>query len=257
MTNTNPHLDEAGEQVVRFMGDVRTLGKIGELADKIMSMAESGSWRRYRTAVGTDKWLEGEFDYFLIACDIEHADVYRAIKWHKLGEATRAMMDPDASPDRRRPLEEAAKKWHAPGPETLVDMAQRLGWLTKDGSPRSPLSRRQQAKQTGGGKTFEQQAQERRQKRIAPGRRRELDSLAHATLADLSDDERRYLLDQMARLLARDRGRPTGDHEQWAKDVAELDGDTKALAERWGMSRQAADHRIRQVNTRNNLRTAT
>src|SRR5580765_5470417 len=98
----NPFLDENGERVVHFAADVRTLSKIGELADKIIEMAESGAWRRYRTAVGTDTWRECEFDYFLIACDLAHDDVYRAIKWHNLGDKTREVMNQTAAPDKRR-----------------------------------------------------------------------------------------------------------------------------------------------------------
>jgi hypothetical protein len=254
MTKANPLLDKAGEQVVRFMGDVRTLGKVGELAEKIIAMAESGAWRRYRTAVGTDKWLECEFDYFLIGCDVDYNDVYRAIKWHKLGDTTRAMMDPDASAEKRRTLEEASAAYHAAGPETLAEKAARLHWVKKDGSARSPLSRRQQAKQAAGGKTFEEQTRERRQRRIKAARRRELDRLARETLAELDgDDERRYFLDVFAQRLTRKVGRPEGDREEWAKDIAELNGNTNALAERWGISRQQANERKRKVNTRNNL----
>lgn len=247
MTKANPFLDTAGEQVVRFMGDVRTLGKIGELADKIIVMAESGSWRRYRTAVGTDKWLEAEFDYFLIACDVDYDDVYRAIKWHKLGETTRAMMDPES--DQRRTLEEAAAAYHAPGPETLIQAAERLHWVKRDGSARSPLSQRQRARQASG-KTYEEQARERRRKRITAKRRRELDGLASEVLNGLDDDEKRYLLDAVARQLTRQAGRPKGDPEQWAKDVAELDGNTRALAERWGISERAVRKRKAELNTR-------
>ena len=240
----NPFLDKNGEQVVHFAADVRTLGKLGELSDKIIEMAESGAWRRYRTAVGTDSWLECEFDYFLIGCDLEYEDVYRAIKWEKLGEQVRAMMDHDADPSKRRPLEQAAAKWHSSTSETLVERAVRLGWIKKDGAPRSPLSERQRTKQAAGGKTFEQQARERRQERITAKRRRELDRLAGETLAELgSDDERRYLLDAMGQRLGRKAGRPAGDHEQWARDIAELDGDTKRLAERWGIDPEATRQR--------------
>ena len=149
---SNPFLDEAGEQVVHFTGDVRTLGKLGELRGKIIEMAESGAWRRYRTAVGVDEWLECEFDYFLISCDLEYDDVYRAIAHAKAGDVTRAMMDPDAGPDKRRTIEAAGLAWHAPVPETLTERAQRLGW-THDGSTTlkvAPVSDRQRAKSRHG-----------------------------------------------------------------------------------------------------------
>jgi len=245
--NAEPFVDAAGRQVIDFAAACRTLGKVGELADNIMRMAESGAWRHYRTAVGDTAWRECELDYFLISCDLEYDDVYRAIKWNKLGDATRAMMDQDAPPDRRRPLEEAAAAYRATGPETLLERAERLRWI-KNGKPRLPLSDRQRAKQASGGKTLEQQAQERRQQRIAAPRRRELDRVAEDALAALADDdERRYLLDTMAKLLNRKAGRPKDDHEQWAKDVAELNGDTKALAEYWGISEVRARARRSEI----------
>ena len=157
-TRSNPFVDDAGAKVVDFMGDVRTLGKLGELSSKIIEMAESGVWRRYRTAVGVDEWLECEFDYFLIGCDLEYDDVYRAIKWHKLGETTRAMMDQDAGPDKRRTLEQAAAAWHAPGPETLVQCAERLHWIEPERQAAfaavaeaagNPGGRRQDARRAG------------------------------------------------------------------------------------------------------------
>jgi hypothetical protein len=246
-------LDENGAKVVHFAADVRTLGKIGELADKIIAMAESGVWQRYRTAVGTDTWLECEFDYFLIGCDIAYQDVYRAIKWEKLGQATRAMMDQNAPRDKRRALSEAGLKYRASGPETLVDKAARLGWINRNGAPRSPLSGRQRAKQAAGGKTAEQQARERRNERLNQHRRRELDQLAVETLAGLgSDDERRYLLDAMAMQLTRKKGRPESDHAQWAKDIAAVDGDTRKLAQRWGIGRRQAQkmaNKIRELSS--------
>jgi hypothetical protein len=202
---TNPFVDEAGAKVVHFMGDVRTLGKLGELSAKIIEMAESGVWRRYRTAVGVDEWLECEFDYFLIACDLDCDDVHRAIKWDRLGETTRAMMDQKAQPPKRRPLEQAAAAYHAAGPETLIQKAERLHWISKSGKPRSPLSDRRQRQQASGGKTLEKQAHLRRVQRISWQRRRELDRLARETFANLSEDEGRYLIDAMAiRLKNRD-----------------------------------------------------
>jgi len=241
-------LDENGARVVHFAADVRTLGKIGELADKIIAMAESGVWQHYRTAVGTDSWLDCEFDYFLIGCDIEYEDVYRAIKWEKLGQATRAMMDQKAPPDKRRALNEAGLKYRASGPETLVDKAARLGWINKNGAPRSPLSGRQRARQAAGGITTEQLARERRRQRLTQQRRRDLDQLAERTLAGLgSDDERRYLLNALATLLTRKRGRPESDHAQWAKDIAEVDGDTRQLAQRWGLARRQTFARVRKI----------
>src|SRR5262245_7566903 len=204
---SNALLDDNGERVIHFAADVRTLGKIGELADKIIEIAESRAWRQYRTAVGQHEWLECEFDYFLIDCDLEFEDVYRAIKWEKLGDTTRAMMDQAAQSEKRRSLEEAAAAYVATGPETLVERAGRLGWMKKNGDVHSPLSSRQQAKQKARGKTLEQQVRERREGRLTATRRREIEQLAQRTLADLvSDDERRYLRDVFADQVSRKPG---------------------------------------------------
>ena len=215
---SNPFLDEAGEQVVHFMGDVRTLGKLGELRGKITAMAESGAWRRYRTAVGVDEWLECEYDYFLIGCDLAYDDVYRAIAFDKGGDAVRGMMDRDADPGKRRPLEEAAVAWHAPGPETLVERAQRLGW-TRDGSTTlrvAPLSDRQRVKQEHG-VTREERERKQRAKRISAARRRELDTLAKSVWDGLGDkQELRYLIDQLAKLARQSGGRPKGTIQEGA-----------------------------------------
>jgi predicted P-loop ATPase len=118
------------------------------------------------------------------------------------------------------------------------------------------LSRRQQTKQASG-RTFEEQTRERRQKRLTPKRRRELDRLARETLAQLGDDdERRYLLDAITQRLVRKAGRPTGDHAQWARDITELDGDTSALAERWGVDAVAVRQRKATVRKYANKITA-
>ena len=254
-STNNPFLDEAGEQVVHFTGDVRTLGKLGELRGKIIEMAESGAWRRYRTAVGVDEWLECEFDYFLISCDLEYDDVYRAIAHAKAGDATRDMMDPQAGPEKRRSLEEAAAAWHAPVPETLVERAARLHWTKTGGELRvPPLSDRQRRKQQDG-ITREEHERRERAKRLSAKRRRELDALARETRKAVADEQEvRYLIDQLAKLSARPAGRPKGDHEQWARDVDELDGDTKALAGRWGIGERAARKRLAELNARNTFR---
>ena len=254
MSNDNPFVDAAGRQVIDFAAACRTLGKVGELADNIMQMAESGAWRQYRTATGETTWRECEFDYFLIACDLEYEDVYRAIKWNKLGDTTRAMMDRDAPPDKRRPLEQAVAAYRAPGPETLLERAERLRWITKGGKPRSPLSGRQRAKQKSGGKTVEQQAREARQQRLSPEQRRDLDQLISELLARFGDDEARYLLDGLAKQLQRQAGRPQSDQEQWARDVLDLNGDTRALAERWNISVASARNRRAHLNSRINVR---
>jgi hypothetical protein len=244
-------VDANGHKVITFAANVRTLGKLGELAEQITTMAESGAWRQYRTAVGTDHWRACEFDYFLIACDLEYDDVYRAIKWHRLGEATRSMMDQNAQPAKRRPLEQAAAAYHAAGPETLMQKAERLHWIGKSGKPRSPLSDRQRAQQASGGKTLEAQARSRREEKISLQRRHKLDQLALKTFAGLNEDERRYLVDVMAKLLTRSAGRPKGDQAQWVRDIIKLNSNPKALAEYWSVPYRTAQSRIKNTRINN------
>ena len=240
-------MDAAGRQVIDFAAACRTLGKVGELADNIMRIAESGAWRQYRTAIGVQTWQECECDYFLIACDLEYDDVYRAIRWNKLGETTLAMLDQDAPAEKRRPIEQATASYHATGPETLSERAERLHWFTKNGKLRPPISGRQRAKQSSGGKTPEQQAMERRERRLSQEQRRELDQTMSELVAQLDDDEIRYLVNRLVKQLQRPRGRPQSDHEQWARDIADLNGDTKALAERWGVSQVRARARRLEI----------
>lgn len=252
---SSPFLDESGEKVVRFIGEARNLSRIGELTDEVVAIAESGAWRSYRTAVGRERWRECELDYFLIACDLSHEDVSRVLAYTRKGGDLAAMMDRDANSDRRRTLEQASKAWRAPTPETLIERAQRLGWTRGETTVlrAPPLSPRVRARQAHGD-SLEENARKERAKRLPAKRRRELDALARRTQADLAGpDELRYFFDRLGRLIARPPGRPASDHAQWARDVAELDGDTKALAERWGISRQNANKRKRNLNTRNKV----
>lgn len=252
-------VDAHGEQVLRFMGEARNLSRIGELTDEVVEIAESGAWRSYRTALGEERWRECELDYFLISCDLRHEDVSRVLAYTRKGSELAGMMNRNANGRRRRSLETAAKAWHAPGPETLIERAQRLGWTRSKETEElraPPLSPRVRGKQEHG-VTLEEHARKERASRIPAKRRRELDALARETRKSLADDQEvRYLIDQLAKVARREPGRPKGDHEQWAKDVTELNGDTKALAERWGISRQATEKRLAQLNTRNKLQVA-
>jgi hypothetical protein len=239
-------MDDNGEKVVHFAADIRTLGKLGELSAKIIAMAESGAWRRYRTAVGTDEWRECEFDYFLIACDVAFDDVDRAIRTHRLGGTTRNMMNPYAEPGQRRDLEDAARAWHAATPETLPDRAARLGWVVKD-EQRVPLSKRQLSELRAGGVSMEDQARDRRSERLSAKQRRELNRRAKSALDGLTEDEGRYLLDAISRLLARDPGQPAIDRAQWMADIERIGTDAQALAKHWRVAVVTARWRIREV----------
>jgi len=108
MTSDKPFVDQAGDQVLRFVSAARNLSRLGELTDEVVSIAQSGAWHRYRTAVGVDEWRECELDYFLIACDLSHEDISRIVAYTREGAALAPLMDHDANSDKRRPLEEAA-----------------------------------------------------------------------------------------------------------------------------------------------------
>lgn len=131
---TGEFVDDAGNQILRFISAARNLSRIGELANEVVDVAKSGQWRRYKTAVGLTEWRESEFDYFLISCDLSHEDIGRVVlhtdDWSTLAQ----IMDPNADATCRRPLEEAAAAWPSPSPESLMERAQRLGWT---GSPTS------------------------------------------------------------------------------------------------------------------------
>ena len=62
MSSAKPFVDESGDQVLRFVSAARNLSRLGELTDEVVSIAQTGAWRRYRTAVGVDEWRECELD---------------------------------------------------------------------------------------------------------------------------------------------------------------------------------------------------
>lgn len=124
----NNLVDHAGEEVLRFVSAARNLSRIGELADEVLSIATSSSWRSYRTAAGVTKWREAEFDYFLISCGLSHEDIGRAVLHTGAWSTFAKIMDSNADQAHRRPLDEAANSWASPSQEDLVQRAQRLGW---------------------------------------------------------------------------------------------------------------------------------
>src|SRR6266700_8317810 len=113
-------VDESGDIVLKFVSAARNLSRLGELTDEVVSIAKSGAWRKYRTAVGQDEWLECELDYFLIACDLQYDDVSRVLSYTRDSAEIAEMMNRDADTSQRRSLEDAATTWNAPIPETLI-----------------------------------------------------------------------------------------------------------------------------------------
>jgi len=129
-SNGSEFVDEAGNDVLRFISAARSLSRIGELAEEVIGIAKSASWRHYKTAVGVNEWRESEFDYFLMSCDLTHEDIGRVVL-HTSDWATLAqIMDPNADSSRRRSLKEAAADWPSPSQETLLQRGQRLGWTS-------------------------------------------------------------------------------------------------------------------------------
>lgn len=249
MSTDNPFIDEAGDQVLRFVSAARNLSRLGELTDEVVTIAKAGSWRRYRTATGTDEWHECEFDYFLIACDLGYDDISRIVAYTGEGGSLAPLMDRDADPGRRRAFEEASAAWHAPTPETLMKRAQRLGWTRGETSATlraAPLPQRVRARHAHG-MSMDEHARRTREQRISNQRRRQLDELVTHLRGELSDDaERRYVIDQLRAPGAHGRaGRPTGEHGQWAADAQRLGWDAAKLAEEWDISERAARHRMR------------
>ena len=193
-------VDESGDVVLKFVSAARNLSRLGELTEEVVSIAKSGAWRQYRTAVGQDQWLECELDYFLIACDLQYDDVSRVLSYTRESAEIAEMMNRDADNDRRRSLEDAATNWHAPIPETLIQRAQRLGWTRNEktsslrAAPVSPRARTRQAL----GITKDEQAKRNRVERLSPSRLQELDQEIAKIRATLKDEtERRYVIDRL------------------------------------------------------------
>jgi hypothetical protein len=55
VSSGNPLIDDVGEH--------HDLSRLGELTDEVITIANSGSWRRHRTAFGDDEWRECRFDF--------------------------------------------------------------------------------------------------------------------------------------------------------------------------------------------------
>lgn len=232
----NLGVDEAGRRVLSFMGKVENLGRIGDLTKAIVEMAESDDWRDYRTALGRERWRPSEFDYFLVAMGVRQEDARSVIAWNEKSAKLAPLMNPNANGRQRRSIEQAAESWHAPGPESFLARAQRLGWIDRHGGMRPAVSRR--ARQTiRAGMTNEEHALRARAERIAKGRRTELDRLVRQVLAEFqSDDERRYVIDQLRR-----------SNTDWRADAEKLEWKAAALAEHWGVTHRQAWRRIKKL----------
>jgi hypothetical protein len=196
------------EAVSQFVSELRNASRLAALVDAVVDMYESGAWRRYTDATGrSDEWREREYDYFLIACEADYADVQRLLTWDRARAVELAAAMASDDPKERRPLEEASKAWKSPSGTPLVEVAARHGWTTSAGALRvSPVPARARTLARYG-VTMDEHARQRREEVIAAQRRRELDRRAEALGSELSELELRYLRDQITALLAKGRQR--------------------------------------------------
>lgn len=239
----NP-IDEAGERVLAFQLRVQNLGRIGDLTSNLEQIAVSGDWRDYTTALGRERWLDSEFDYFLIASGVFHEDARRVIQWAKVGGDLAAMMDPAADSERRRPIDDAAKGWHSAGPSaSFLQRARELGWLASDNTVKVAVSKRA-LEEARTGVSKEEHARQARTERLQPARREQLDTLAETLLVELTAaDERRYVIDRLRASIRGEQRRPAdlrGDAELLGWNVS-------ALAEKWGVARMTAHRWVDEV----------
>ena len=107
-------IDENGRFVIDFESKARNLSKIGLLHELIAEMFKSGKWREYQTGTGREKWLECEFDYFLISTEIRYNDACDVFRWTGLGpDLVRATSCEPPDSTKRRPIAEASKAWNS------------------------------------------------------------------------------------------------------------------------------------------------
>lgn len=237
-------IDEAGERVLAFQLRVQNLGRIGDLTSNLEQIAMSGDWRDYTTAVGRERWLESEFDYFLISSGVFHEDARKVIQWARAGAELAAMMDPEADASRRRPIEVAAEAWRPAGPGPgFLQRARELGWLAGNDSVKVAVSRRA-LEEARTGVTKEEQARQARTERLPTGRRSQLDELVETLLTELTAaDERRYVIDRLRESIRGEQRRPAdvrGDAERLGWNVS-------ALAQKWGVARMTAHRWVEEV----------
>jgi hypothetical protein len=237
-------IDEAGQRVLAFQLRVQNLGRIGDLASNLEQIATSGDWREYSTALGPERWLDAEFDYFLIASGVFLEDARRVIQWAKVGSALATMMDPEADASRRRSIDDAAKAWRTAGPGvSLTQKARELGWLAGDKDLKPAVSRRA-LERARTGVTSEQHARQSRESRLAAARRAELDAMVEELVVELTDaDERRYVIDRL-RSSIRGEGRRPRDARG---DAERLGWNVSALAKEWGVARMTAHRWVEEL----------
>jgi hypothetical protein len=237
-----PAVDDNGRAVLSFAADLQNLSRTAALVEEIAAMHESGKWRRYETALGTETWKECEFDYFLISCDVVYDEIARVLAWNRRGkELAPAMMSED--PSKRRSLDVAAARWHSPTGESLLQRAERRGWVNTRGALRPPPIPKRARTLAIHGVTMDEHARQQRERQIAGSRRKELALTVRELVQDLSEVELRYVRDQLSAKIAA-RSRPQEDVALIRRDIDAAGGDLDVLAKKWGVTRDSARRRV-------------
>jgi hypothetical protein len=196
--------DPNWQAVSEFVSELKNASRLAALVDVVVDMYESGKWRRYRDATGSmDDWQECEYDYFLIACGAQYADVQKLLTWDRARAAELAGAMESEDPKLRRPIEDAAAGWRSPTGMPLTELAARQGWTTSSGKLRvSPAPERARTVARHG-MTADEHARRRREEMIEPKRRDELIRLTDNATEGLSNLELRFVRDCIAVKLAR------------------------------------------------------
>lgn len=192
-----PDQDSNWRVVAKFTSDLRNASRLATYVDTVVNVYESGAWRRYTDATGrSDEWRACEFDYFLIACGADYADVQRLLSWDKARAVNLASAMESDDPKLRRPMQDATASWQSPTGVPLADLAKSQGWARGDGRMKVPPAPARARARARHGVTMDEHARQARAARIAEPRRRELDDVATAVLVGVSDEvELRYVVD--------------------------------------------------------------
>jgi hypothetical protein len=247
-----------GATVASFSTRLHNLYRVGELVLNVADMYLHGPWRAYEHNAGPVRWRECEFDYFLISVGAPRDDIARIVAWNRIGASLAPGMQSD-DPRKRRPFEQAAAAWPSDTGESLVERAQRLGWISKKQSdttsPRtvsvvSSYARAVASEALPLGKRAQRYRGRTAMDQLSPARRQALDARIERLTAGLTDLERLYVRARVAGLAARG-GRPKANHAQWRKDVLATQGDSRVLAARWNVNRETAKKRVQLVRGKN------
>jgi hypothetical protein len=196
--------DANWEAVSEFVSELRNASRLAALVDAVVDMYESDRWRRYTDATGAvDEWRDSEYDYFLIACGAQYADVQKLLSWDRARAAELAAAMESEDPMRRRPIEDAAAGWRSPTGTPLTELAARQGWTIGSGALRvSPAPERARTVARHG-MTADELARKRREELLPEQRRRELARLVDEATDGLSALELRYVRDRITARIAK------------------------------------------------------